>query len=83
MSKTTTSTASASTLAAADLPDAGTDTSLATSTADQPCLGCAEKSGTCADCAAAVQAEPQAIPTPTAGGRYMRAEDGTLTPIKE
>ncbi len=54
-----------------------------TSKADQPCVGCAEKASTCADCTPAVQTEAQAIPTPSAGGRYMRAEDGTLTPIKE
>ena len=53
------------------------------------CPGCEDKAGGCADCApvtpvtATTQTEAQAIPTPSAGGRYMRAEDGTLTPIKE
>ena len=57
----------------------GTDTSKA----GQPCVGCADKAGTCADCAPTAQTEAQAIPTPSAGGRYVRAEDGTLTPAKE
>jgi hypothetical protein len=50
------------------------------------CPGCEGKAGGCTDCAPVtptVQPEAQAIPTPSAGGRYMRAEDGTLTPIKE
>lgn len=51
-----------------------------------PCPGCADKAGGCADCApvkATKQTQAQAISTPSAGGRYFRAEDGTLTPIKE
>lgn len=52
---------------------------------DQPCTGCADKSGPCADCADssvdAVDQQPE--PTPSAGGRYKRAEDGTLTPLED
>lgn len=61
-------------------------TTKAATTAAPPCPGCANKAGGCADCAPVTptaQPEAQAIPTPSAGGRYMRAEDGTLTPIKE
>lgn len=64
---------------------AKTTTKTAT-TAAPACPGCEDKAGGCADCAPVtptVQPEAQAIPTPAAGGRYMRAEDGTLTPIKE
>lgn len=61
-------------------------TSKTETTAKPTCPGCADKAGGCADCAPAThttQTEAQATPTPSAGGRYMRAEDGTLTPIKE
>lgn len=63
--------------------DQPTVQATAAAPADQPCPGCADKTQPCTDCADAATAAAAHTTTPSAGGRYMRATDGTLTPIED
>lgn len=63
-------------------------TSKTAPTAKPTCPGCADKAGPCTDCTGNASLTNEgdiadATPTPSAGGRYMRNADGTLTPIEE